>query len=63
MSPPVYAGYCTPSPKAHYLTERDPCPRFGLGKDQRIDMVEVRWPSGTVSTILDLNGNREALLR
>ena len=46
-----------------FLSQNDLRPHFGLGEAQRIDMVEVRWPSGRVSTVCDVPANRELLLR
>jgi enediyne biosynthesis protein E4 len=31
---------------------------FGLGKDTRIDLLEIRWPSGIVQKVHDLAVNR-----
>jgi hypothetical protein len=31
---------------ASYLTSSDPRLLFGLGETQRVDALEVRWPSG-----------------
>jgi hypothetical protein len=31
-----------------YLTASDPRLRFGLGETTRVDLLEVRWPSGLV---------------
>jgi hypothetical protein len=31
---------------------------FGLGSDQKVDELEVRWPSGTVTTLKDVAANR-----
>ena len=31
-----------------YLTASDPRLLFGLGETTRVDLVEVRWPSGLV---------------
>ena len=31
---------------------------FGLGKAQKVDLLEIRWPSGQVETVKDLAVNR-----
>jgi hypothetical protein len=31
---------------------------FGLGPDNRADLVEVRWPSGIVQTVRDIQADR-----
>lgn len=31
---------------------------FGLGADQRASTIEIRWPSGTVQTLHDVDGDR-----
>jgi hypothetical protein len=31
---------------------------FGLGADERAEMVEIRWPSGAVQTLTNVAGDR-----
>jgi hypothetical protein len=31
---------------------------FGLGKDSKAKLVEIRWPSGIVQTLQDVAGDR-----
>ncbi len=31
---------------------------FGLNEAKKVDLVEIRWPSGTVDTLKDLDVNR-----
>jgi hypothetical protein len=31
---------------------------FGLGKDAKAKLVEIRWPSGIVQTLQDVAGDR-----
>jgi len=31
---------------------------FGLGAAKKADVVEIRWPSGVVDTLKDLDANR-----
>jgi hypothetical protein len=41
-----------------YLSASDPRLLFGLGASARIDEVEVRWPSGQVSTLKNVSANQ-----
>lgn len=34
-----------------FLTQGDARPHFGLGSRQKVDRLEIRWPSGTVQTL------------
>jgi hypothetical protein len=34
-----------------YLSQSDPRAHFGLGDSEKVDRVEVRWPSGRVSIL------------
>jgi len=34
-----------------YLSQNDPRPHFGLGKNTEVDRLIIRWPSGTVQTL------------
>lgn len=47
---------------ASYLTASDPRLLFGLGRDERVDSVEVRWPSGHVDRFQGLEPNRYVTL-
>jgi hypothetical protein len=31
---------------------------FGLGPDKRVELVEIVWPSGTLQTLRDVDGDR-----
>jgi hypothetical protein len=31
---------------------------FGLGDAKKVDLLEIRWPSGAVDTLKDLDVNR-----
>jgi hypothetical protein len=31
---------------------------FGLGPDKRADLVEITWPSGTLQSLRDVDGDR-----
>lgn len=41
-----------------FLSSEDPRLHFGLGPSQRIDTLEVRWPSGIVQRLVNLPANR-----
>ncbi|MCJ7754199.1 MAG: CRTAC1 family protein [Thermoanaerobaculales bacterium] len=41
-----------------YLSQSDPRAHFGLGTSDKVDRVEVRWPSGRVSTIENVKVNQ-----
>jgi hypothetical protein len=43
---------------ASYLTASDPRLLFGLGEADRVDALEVRWPSGRVDRIGGFRGDR-----
>jgi len=41
-----------------YFSAGDLRVHFGLGDAKKVDMVEIRWPSGAVDTLRDLDVNR-----
>jgi hypothetical protein len=41
-----------------YFSASDLRIHFGLGAAKKADLVEIRWPSGTVDTLHDLDANR-----
>jgi enediyne biosynthesis protein E4 len=41
-----------------YISQSDLRIHFGLGKAERVETVEVRWPSGQVDTVRDIPANR-----
>jgi hypothetical protein len=47
----VYSG-------ATYISQNDLRLHFGLEKRTKIDLIEVRWPSGAVEKIKDINANK-----
>ena len=38
-------------PQSGYLSQHDPRPHFGLGSHAEVDLLTIRWPSGTVQTL------------
>jgi len=41
-----------------YFSQNDLRVHFGLGKAQKVDLLEIRWPSGQIDTLKDLKANR-----
>jgi hypothetical protein len=54
----MVAGGVTQTDEIHsggsYLSQNDLRVHFGLGSAERIDLLEIHWPSGTTETIKDL---------
>jgi enediyne biosynthesis protein E4 len=41
-----------------YISQNDLRIHFGLGKADKVDLLEIRWPSGHIDTLKDLKANR-----
>jgi len=41
-----------------YISQSDLRVHFGLGKAERVELLEIRWPSGQVDTLKDLAADR-----
>jgi enediyne biosynthesis protein E4 len=41
-----------------YLASHDPRELLGIGSASKVDILEIRWPSGTVQRITDLPVNK-----
>ena len=41
-----------------FLSEHDPRIRFGLGRSERAESIDIRWPSGTASRFDNVSGGR-----
>ena len=41
-----------------YISAHDPRLHFGLGRADRVESVEVRWPNGSVDSVRNLPGDR-----
>jgi thiol-disulfide isomerase/thioredoxin len=41
-----------------YLSQSEPAVRFGLGARERVERLEIRWPSGTVQEFRDVPADR-----
>ena len=56
------AGGMTQTDEVHsggsYLSQNDTRLHFGLGSAKKIDHVEIRWPSGAVETLDELDANQ-----
>ncbi|MDE0104128.1 MAG: CRTAC1 family protein [Bryobacterales bacterium] len=52
----------TVSAAGSYLSSGDPRAHFGLGSGGRLSLVEIRWPSGTVQSLLDVEPNQILLV-
>ncbi|MBO0910768.1 MAG: CRTAC1 family protein, partial [Acidobacteria bacterium] len=46
-----------------YLSQNDLRLHFGLGKAGKVDLLEVRWPSGQVDTMKDLAANQLVIVK
>jgi hypothetical protein len=58
----IVAGGITQTEEIHsggsYLSQSDLRVHFGLGAATKIDSVEIRWPSGKVDTVKDLEADK-----
>ncbi len=41
-----------------YISQNDLRVHFGLGKAEKVELLEIRWPSGQVDTLKDVKGNQ-----
>ena len=41
-----------------YFSQNDLRVHFGLGKAEKVDLLEIRWPSGRVDTLKDIKANQ-----
>jgi len=46
-----------------YFSQSDLRIHFGLGKAEKVDSIEIRWPSGTVETLRDIKPNQLIYVR
>lgn len=58
----IVAGGITQTEEIHsggsYLSQSDLRVHFGLGAATKIDSLEIRWPSGKVDTVKDLEADK-----
>ena len=41
-----------------YISQNDLRIHFGLGKAEKVDLLEIRWPSGQVDALKDVKPNQ-----
>jgi hypothetical protein len=41
-----------------YISQNDLRVHFGIGKAEKVDLLEIRWPSGRVDTLKDIKANQ-----
>jgi hypothetical protein len=46
-----------------YFSQNDLRVHFGLGKAEKVDVLEIRWPSGQVDTVKDLKVNQVVFVK
>jgi len=46
-----------------YFSQNDLRIHFGLGKAEKVDVLEIRWPSGQVDTLKDIKVNQQIFVK
>lgn len=46
-----------------YISQNDLRIHFGLGKAEKVDVLEIRWPSGHVDTLKDVKANQQIFVK
>ena len=46
-----------------YISQNDLRIHFGLGKAEKVDLLEIRWPSGQVDAVKDIKPNQLVFVR
>jgi hypothetical protein len=46
-----------------YFSQNDLRVHFGLGKATKVDLLEIRWPSGQVDTVKDVAANQLIVIK
>ena len=41
-----------------YFSQNDLRVHFGLGKAEKVELLEIRWPSGQLDTLKDIKANQ-----
>ena len=41
-----------------YFSQNDLRVHFGIGKAEKVELLEIRWPSGLVETLKDIKSNQ-----
>ena len=45
-----------------FLSQSEYILHFGLGKNKKIDKIKIKWPSGTVQEIENVNAKQELVI-
>ena len=51
--------WMTVTTSGSYLSASDPRVHFGLGRSSEADRIEIRWPSGILQTLTNVEGDRQ----
>jgi enediyne biosynthesis protein E4 len=46
-----------------YISQNDLRVHFGIGKAERVELLEIRWPSGAVDTLKDVKPNQMIVVK
>jgi hypothetical protein len=46
-----------------YISQNDLRVHFGLGKAEKVELLEIRWPSGLVDTLKDIKVNQQVFVK
>jgi len=46
-----------------YQSAQDPRVHFGLGEHKRVDLLEIRWPSGTIDKLRDIGSDQVVTIK
>jgi hypothetical protein len=46
-----------------YFSQSDLRVHFGLGKAEKVDLLEIRWPSGQVDTLKNVAANELVIIK
>jgi hypothetical protein len=46
-----------------YISQNDLRVHFGIGKAEKVELLEIRWPSGTVDTLKDVKPNQMIVVK
>ena len=41
-----------------YFSQNDLRVHFGIGKAEKVELLEIRWPSGVIETLRDIKPNQ-----
>jgi hypothetical protein len=46
-----------------YISQNDLRVHFGIGKAEKVELLEIRWPSGAVDTLKDVTPNQMIVVK